>query len=1238
MPGHTASEDFGNKPEDHGLPTGQFDGDFFGSYAPDDFGYIDSDDEGNIPLSGSEEEEDDESDEDVRLDRAESAHGYEAPRPAPAVQQDVSMPGPESGNINPVHAAPTRETRKAAEDRFHHKPIVEKFPGGLAGKPISTARNPTSEKAYESSLKNSPASNPYAPFASKMDWEVARWAKLRGAGSTAFSDLLNVEGVRDSLNLSYSNSVQLNKIIDEQLPGRPKFVRSEVIVNGEAFPLYSRDILECVRALWGDSEFAPYLFVAPERHYIDKDKTIRMYHNMHTGKWWWSTQAAVEKDYPGATIVPIIISSDKTQLTVFGNKTAYPVYMTLGNIPKEIRRKPSRRGYVLLGYLPTSKMKNIKNKAARRRILANVFHACMAFILAPLKGPGGTGMQLISGDGITRRGHPIYATFVGDYPEQCLVTAVKTGECPTCEAPRDRLGEETLFPLRDLENILAALDTLDAGPTIYAQACADAGIKPVYHPFWEGLPYTNIFRAITPDILHQLYQGIVKHLIAWLKAAYGEAELDARCRRLPPNHNIRLFMNGISDLNRVTGKEHDQISRFILGIIIDIQLPNNLSPVRLIASNKSIFVDLGVRPDFNLPKLHNSSHIGMYIKLFGTTDNYNTEYTERLHIDLAKDAYRATNFKDEFPQMTLWLERKEKIFRHEKYIQWRLDGSPAPPTVAPLAPGIVYERRLKMTKGPTCKAVRMDVLVADYGALLFRSALARFIVQFNNPTFSRAQIEGESRTVALHFNRVPVYHRIKFVTEDPYTAGGPQDSVVDSIHVQPQKTTRSGKQLAGRFDTALVNDGSGGMTGISGYRIAQVRVVFSLKPHHTKGLFAPEPEPHHLMYKPAHTDGMRSNLMADVFRDPFRAPARTPSAQSPPPAQQSAPRAAPPLTSDPTGLTDEAPPVYTAGPDVYQGESTVDGSGYAAPPQHPQSTGWAPQQQAPSLWQQLTGATSPSQGSSGWSSYPGHQQYAPPQQPPQIHAPPPPPTTHVSEFARDFYATTSVPPGGFSDVSGVRATADASTAGYPPPAPSSSPYQPPSGPPPPPSPGGPPDDGRPTRTPVPGHPLLRGGSMLVYPPHFECAKCNNTGYKHADPGHPCHKCWERYARPYAGPLVHAPAASAAPGTQAHASLSFQRPLPRTYAPAPALRQCVPTRAPAPARDLTARRRAPQRRAVLAVQWPQDRVVPRVRDDAVRGAVPLLYAPTPPAGFPPRRIRVACGCFGTRTPAFLARTD
>ncbi|KAJ7805346.1 hypothetical protein B0H14DRAFT_3091618 [Mycena olivaceomarginata] len=190
-----------------------------------------------------------------------------------------------------------------------------------------------------------------------------------------------------------------------------------------------------------------------------------------------------------------------------------------------------------------------------------------------------------------------------------------------------------------------------------------------------------------------LYRGIVKHLIEWLKEACGEAELDARCRLLPPNHDIRLFMKGISNLNRVTGREHDQICRFLLGIIIYVKLPGGFSagvldfvysaqyPLHTTQTidhledarmrfhrNKSIFVDLGIREDFHLPKLHGCEHYVPNITNFGTTDNYNTEYTERLHIDLAKDAYRSTNRKDEFSQMPLWLERKEKIQRHDKFI------------------------------------------------------------------------------------------------------------------------------------------------------------------------------------------------------------------------------------------------------------------------------------------------------------------------------------------------------------------------------------------------------------------------------------------------------------------------------------------------------------------------------------------------------------------------------------------
>ncbi|KAJ7609736.1 hypothetical protein DFH06DRAFT_1374975 [Mycena polygramma] len=342
--------------------------------------------------------------------------------------------------------------------------------------------------------------------------------------------------------------------------------------------------------------------------------------------------------------------------------------------------------------------------------------------------------------------------------------------------------------------------------------------------------------------------------------------------------------------------------------------------------------------------------------------------------------------------------------------------------------------------------------------------------------------------------------------------------------------------------------------------------------------------------------------MADVSpkgpHNPFRSPGVSPNPTGithstpqyappphPPPATaQYAPPATPHPDSDPTGLTEEAPPAYTTRPDVYQGESTVEFGPArpfqqvpmqpSPPPPPAQNGGWIPQQtppQPPSLWQQLTGQSTGSSTTqfppASWSSYPGGRSYPGGQQQQQQYALPPPQqapplTTHVSEFARDFYATTNVPPGALSDVSGARnVSASGSGAGYPPPPlpppQQTAQYKPPPGAPPAartPSPsraggGGMPDDGRPTSTPIPGHPFLNNGHMLVYPPYHECSKCNNTGYKHADPARPCTKCWSRYARPYSGAVAHAPPASAsASGSAGHASTTFQRPLPRMYAP------------------------------------------------------------------------------------------
>ena len=568
----------------------------------------------------------------------------------------------------------------------------------------------------------------------------------------------------------------------------------------------------------------------------------------------------LEREKPGATVVPVITSSDKTQLTLFGNKTAYPVYTTIGNLPKDIRCKPSRRGQILLAYLPTSRLLHIKNKAARRRTLANLFHTCMSRVLAPLASAGVAGMELVSGDGLVRRGHPILATYIGDYPEQVLITGCKTGECPKCTITPEEVGtaSEPSRPLRDLGKVPDALAALDRGPRAFTSACREAGIKPLFHPFWQDLPYTDIFLAITPDILHQFYQGMVKHLLAWIQEVYSNEEIDARCRRMPLNNSLRHFSSGISHMSHVTGKEHQDISRILLGLIIGLPLPGGLSPARLVRAsralldflylaqyptrtthtlellgqhlqafhaNKAIFVDLGIRSHFKLPKLHSLDHYCRSIELFGTTDNYDTQYSERLHIDFTKDAYRATNRKNELAQMTVWLERKEKILRHEKYIEWQLQQQPlhttgattsgpqGPPDIPPVPlPAIsnheltlgLPRTRVDMSRHASVKGVKFEEITSKYGATFFRDALARYVVKFNNPALTNQQAEYESPRIFFNFRTVPVYHKVKLWIPDPDHFAAPGTEVRDAIHARAAYTTRRGTVVPGWFDTALI--------------------------------------------------------------------------------------------------------------------------------------------------------------------------------------------------------------------------------------------------------------------------------------------------------------------------------------------------------------------------------------------------------------------------------------------------
>ena len=94
----------------------------------------------------------------------------------------------------------------------------------------------------------------------------------------------------DSLGLSYRNTRELNRIIDEEMPGRPRFKCEEVSIGGESFDFYFREVIPSLRALFGDPRFSKHLAFAPEHHYQDASHTTQVFSEMYTGKWWWSVQ------------------------------------------------------------------------------------------------------------------------------------------------------------------------------------------------------------------------------------------------------------------------------------------------------------------------------------------------------------------------------------------------------------------------------------------------------------------------------------------------------------------------------------------------------------------------------------------------------------------------------------------------------------------------------------------------------------------------------------------------------------------------------------------------------------------------------------------------------------------------------------------------------------------------------------------------------------------------------------
>jgi hypothetical protein len=218
----------------------------------------------------------------------------------------ATTPISDLGSTPPVElsALPTIQLEAGnSEPTSESSVVIDTFPFGNPGAQISGAHQGS---PIDDHSRDALGDSIWAPFLSKEDWDVARWAKRHGITSSAMAEFLAIPKVRkcilihysianpwwkvvQSLGLSYSTTRELNHVIDG-LPGRPPFLCADLTIGDEPLKFYYRDILASIRTLYGNPDFHLDLVFAPERHFTNDERTCRIYNEMHTGDWWWSVQ------------------------------------------------------------------------------------------------------------------------------------------------------------------------------------------------------------------------------------------------------------------------------------------------------------------------------------------------------------------------------------------------------------------------------------------------------------------------------------------------------------------------------------------------------------------------------------------------------------------------------------------------------------------------------------------------------------------------------------------------------------------------------------------------------------------------------------------------------------------------------------------------------------------------------------------------------------------------------------
>ncbi|KAG8723518.1 hypothetical protein FRC09_003009 [Ceratobasidium sp. 395] len=578
--------------------------------------------------------------------------------------------------------------------------FVEHYPEPTVGEPI---RQATPEELAERQKSHEEV----GPFADEDLFDLVELLMTSGMSGKKRDEFLKLN--RFNGGTPWSSNREMLIDIDKFLPRGPKWrVKTFEIVGSkgtEYVEFWYRDLLEAILQLLADPQFREHMMYKPTKEYTTAERTTRKYGETPASDRMWNLQRMIG-DILG-TVIPTYLASDETALTVFvREQKAHPVYATIGNLAKAVRRQISKRGMVCVAYLPVTKLECEGNDDKRRILKSKLFHACMRTLTESIHTAGKQGVEAVCSDGNVRRAYPVFCGAMLDFAEQCKYASIRKPVCPTCGVPAGERGDLTDYDKRDVDEIVKCMQEHEKDGSARFM---ELGLMPV-EPFWSKLPFVDAGSLFPPDLLHQLYKGVFKdHLLTWSAFALGKDVLNERFKSMSPHHGLRHFKDGILKAARWTGRELKEQTRVYLPTMAGEEHPEVMACARALMEfiflahsssltgddlermdrcleifheNKHIFPEIGalgeqdqakkkgpVRTFHGIPKIHGCQHYTYHVTEHGTPDGFNTELPERLHIRDAKVGYRASNKKEVIAQMATHIQRMEAIAKHRAHLK-----------------------------------------------------------------------------------------------------------------------------------------------------------------------------------------------------------------------------------------------------------------------------------------------------------------------------------------------------------------------------------------------------------------------------------------------------------------------------------------------------------------------------------------------------------------------------------------